>query len=200
MLAAMVSAALEGGLSGPELVHVGLETDFLGFRRPEHGGRVMVERVREMLGIADEAADDRSLVNALARAVGSLHPYDPVDALGVPLAALYFTDGDPIRTIAANDRDLDEYGELARMQDVDWTGSLSNGPADPLEPCSGRTQNRHSCTLTRLLPSAMVTRGDFAVRVAPCRVRGPCVPRIGGERTRERRRLQGRDAVPDAGP
>jgi len=59
--------------------------------------------------------------------VGPLHPYDPVDVLGVPLAALHYTDGDPIRTIviAANDRDVDEQGEFSRLRDVDCTGSVA---------------------------------------------------------------------------
>ncbi|MCJ7751645.1 MAG: ADP-ribosylglycohydrolase family protein, partial [Armatimonadetes bacterium] len=99
MMAAMVSAALGGGLGGRELVRVGLETDPLGFGRPEAGHRTLVDRLAELLRIAEAAESEQSLIDALARAVGPLHPYDPVDVLGVPLAAIHYTDGDPVRTI-----------------------------------------------------------------------------------------------------
>jgi len=127
MMAAMVSAALGGGLGGRELVRVGLETDPLGFGRPEAGHRTLVDRLAELLRIAEAAESEQSLIDALARAVGPLHPYDPVDVLGVPLAAIHYTDGDPVRTIviAANDRDIDAHGELSRLRDVDCTGSVA---------------------------------------------------------------------------
>lgn len=127
MMAAMVSAALGGGVSGRELVRVGLDTDPLRLTRPGGLGRVMVDRLAELLRIAETAASEQSLVDALARAVAHLHPYDPVDVLGVPLAAIHYTDGDPIRTIviAANDRDLGEDGSFSRLRDVDCTGSVA---------------------------------------------------------------------------
>jgi ADP-ribosylglycohydrolase len=127
MMAAVVSAALGGGLTGRELVQAGLDTDPLGFARAGRKGRVMVDRLAELLRIADTAASDQALVDALARAVAPLHPYDPIDVLGVPLAAVYYTDGDPIRSIviAANDRDLDVDGNLSRLRDVDCTGSVA---------------------------------------------------------------------------
>ena len=91
------------------------------------GRRTLVERLAELLRIAEAAESEQSLIDALARAVGPLHPYDPVDVLGVPLAAIYYTDGDPVRTIviAANDRDVDADGELSRLRDVDCTGSVA---------------------------------------------------------------------------
>ncbi|NIQ99311.1 MAG: hypothetical protein GTN78_03810, partial [Gemmatimonadales bacterium] len=44
-----------------------------------------------------------------------------------PVAALYYSDGDPIRTIvmAVNDRDLDDDGNFVRLRDVDCTGSVA---------------------------------------------------------------------------
>jgi ADP-ribosylglycohydrolase len=127
MMAAMVSAALGGGVSGRELVQIGLETDPLHFGRAGMKGRFMAERVADLLRIADTAASEQSLVDALARAVGPLHPYDPIDVLGVPMAAIHYTDGDPIRTIviSANDRDLGEDGSFSRLRDVDCTGSVA---------------------------------------------------------------------------
>jgi hypothetical protein len=133
MMAAMVSAALGGGVSGRDLVRIAMETSPLGFTpaggtgRVLMGGRVMVDRVAELLRIADKAASDQSLVDELARAVAPVHPFDPIDVLGVPMAAIYYADGDPVRSIviAANDRDLDERGEFSRLRDVDCTGSVA---------------------------------------------------------------------------
>ena len=87
----------------------------------------MANRVRRFLQIADAADSDQALVNALSAEVKHLHPYDPIDVLGVPMAALYYSDGDPIRTIvmAVNDRDLDEDGKLKRLRDVDCTGGVA---------------------------------------------------------------------------
>ncbi len=127
MMGAMVSAALGGGLSGRELVRVGLDTDPLGFRHAGARRRVIADRLDGMLKIAATATSEQSLVDALAHVVGPLHPYDPVDVLGVPLAAIHYTDGDPVRSIviAANDRDLNEHGKFSRLRDVDCTGSVA---------------------------------------------------------------------------
>ena len=123
MMAAMISAALGGNISGREMVEIGLQTDPFGYGR----GRLMANRVREFLQIADAADSDQALVDALSPKVEHLHPYDAIDVLGVPMAALYYSDGDPIRTIvmAVNDRDLDEDGKLKRLRDVDCTGGVA---------------------------------------------------------------------------
>ncbi len=123
MMAAMISAALGGNISGRQMVEIGLQTDPFGYG----GGRLMANRVREFLRIADTADSDQALVDELAAEVKHQHPYDPVDVLGVPMAALYYSDGDPIRTIvmAVNDRDLDEDGKLKRLRDVDCTGGVA---------------------------------------------------------------------------
>ena len=123
MMAAMISAALGGNISGREMVEVGLQTDPFGYGN----GRLMANRVREFLQIADAADSDQALVDALSPKVEHLHAYDAIDVLGVPMAALYYSDGDPIRTIvmAVNDRDLDENGKLKRLRDVDCTGGVA---------------------------------------------------------------------------
>lgn len=123
MMAAMISAALGANISGREMIEIGLQTDPFGYGER----RVMASHVRRFLQIADQVNDDQSLVDALSTEVRHLHPYDPIDVLGVPMAALYYSDGDPIRTIvmAANDRDLDENGNLKRLRDVDCTAGVA---------------------------------------------------------------------------
>ncbi|MCL4507702.1 MAG: ADP-ribosylglycohydrolase family protein [Chloroflexi bacterium] len=122
MLAAMISAAL-GGADASEMIRAGLETD------PHHFGenRVMGQWIKRVLGVAGAAADDRALVQALARELNPRHVFDTVDILGVPVAALAFTGGDPVRsiTIAANNRDLDAQGQLVRLRDVDCSAGIA---------------------------------------------------------------------------
>jgi len=122
MMAAMISAALGGDVSGKEMVKLGLETDPFNFRR-----RIMVHELAKFRQLADEADSDQSLVDAISREVAHRHPFDPIDVLGQPAAAVYYCDGDPIRSIvmAANDRDLDENGGLKQLRDVDCTGGVA---------------------------------------------------------------------------
>ncbi len=123
MMAAMVSAALGGGVTARQMVEAGLQTDPHGYG--EH--RLMVRRIRRLIEIAHEATDDRDLVDRLSPEVSPLHLFDPIDILGVPVAGLYFADGDPARTIAvaANDRDLNPDGSLDKLRDVDCTGGVA---------------------------------------------------------------------------
>ena len=122
MLAAMISAAL-GGADAAQMIQAGLDTD------PHHFGenRMMGQWIRRLLKVAASAPDDAALVQALAREVSVRHPFDPVDVLGVPVAALSFTAGDPIRSIviAANDRDLDAQGNMLRLRDNDCTAGVA---------------------------------------------------------------------------
>ena len=119
------------------MVEIGLQTDPFGYGQ----GRLMANRIRKFLQIADESENDHALIDALSPEVEHLHPYDPIDVLGVPMAALYYSNGDPIRTIimAVNDRDLDEDGKLKRLRDVDCTGGVA-GALGHVE--SWRTQAR----------------------------------------------------------
>ncbi len=123
MMAAMVSAALGGQVTGRDMVRIGLETDPFDFGK----SRVMVEHVERFLKLAEESPDDRSLIDALAVEVAPRHPYDPVDALGVAMAAVYCCDGDPLRSIAmsANDRNLDESGRFIGLRDVDCVAGVA---------------------------------------------------------------------------
>ncbi len=137
MMAAMISAALAGGISGKEMVKIGLETDpFTGgdegkFPNPlwffNYGWRISVDRVKKLIAVADKAKSDRELVEGVSPEIVGLHIWDPIDVLGVPMAAVYFSDGDPIRSIvmAVNDRELDADGKLKRLRDVDCTGGIA---------------------------------------------------------------------------
>ncbi len=127
MMAAMVSAALGGNISAKEMVRIGLETDPFDLGKRKYDARVMSSEVSALLAVAEEADDDRALVDALSRRVCHRHFYDPVDVLGFPMAALHFCDGDPVRTIvmSVNDREFDENGRFVRLRDVDCTGSVA---------------------------------------------------------------------------
>ncbi|MCL5999164.1 MAG: ADP-ribosylglycohydrolase family protein [Chloroflexi bacterium] len=122
MLAAMVSAAL-GGAGAREMIQVGLDTD------PFHYGenRIMSQWIRRLLPIADRSTGDEGLANALSRELNARHVFDPVEILGFPVAAVYYTQGDPIRSIAisANDREFDAQGNLVRLRDIDCTAGVA---------------------------------------------------------------------------
>jgi ADP-ribosylglycohydrolase len=134
MMAAMVSAALAGGVTAREMVQVALDTDPFGFGKRKYDKRVMDVQLRRFLELADQANDDRSLIEAISRHVSHRHIFDPVDVLGTPVAALCHCNGDPIRTIAmaVNNRDLDDDGNLVRLRDVDCTGSVAGALAGAL--------------------------------------------------------------------
>jgi len=137
MMAAMISAAIAGGITGKEMVRIGLQTDPLTHGDSEdyprslwfyrYGRQLVVKRIERLLELADQAKDDRALVDAVSREVAGLHLWDPIDVLGVPMAAVYFSDGDPIRSIvmAVNDREFDDEGKLKRLRDVDCTGGVA---------------------------------------------------------------------------
>jgi ADP-ribosylglycohydrolase len=127
MMAAMVSAALGGGLTGRQMIEAGLRTDPLGIGRTRSGDRIMSREISKFLRIADRAADEHCLIDELAREVAHRHPFDPIDVLGIPVAAIYYSDGDPVRSIAmsANDRCLDAEGNFASLRDVDCTAGVA---------------------------------------------------------------------------
>jgi len=137
ILAATVAAALsEQQPSGRELVEIGIGTNPYGIGNADGRGRRMVSGdprtphrpcILSLLEAVKDAADDREAMVALSRACRGLHPYDPLDVLGVPLAIIHHTDGDPVRSVlmAANHRDLDEDGNLVRMRDVDCVGMVA---------------------------------------------------------------------------
>jgi ADP-ribosylglycohydrolase len=122
MMAAMISAAL-GGANAQEMIQVGLTTD------PHHFGenRIMAQWVRRLMQATVSATNDRVAVLALARTVSTRHPFDPVDVLGVPVAALHYTNAHPLRSIciAANDRDVDAQGNLVKLRDNDCTAGVA---------------------------------------------------------------------------
>lgn len=129
MMAAMISAALGGDVSGKEMVQLALEMDPFDFRR-----RIMVDELKKFLQLADEADSDQALVDAIAKEVAHRHAFDPIDVLGQPAAAVYYSDGDPVRSIvmATNDRDLDGNGNLKKLRDVDCTAGVAGALAGAL--------------------------------------------------------------------
>ncbi len=123
MLAAMISAGIGGNMDVNGMIVAGLDTDPFGYG----GGRIMAGKIRRFMQLADTARSERELVDALSREVTPLHPFDAVDILGVPVAALHFADGDPESTIriTANTRDIDADGCLVRMRDVDCSAGVA---------------------------------------------------------------------------
>ncbi len=123
MLAAMISAGVGGNLDADGMIKAGLETDPFAYG----GGRIMARKIRQFMELADAAESERELVDALAREVTPLHPFDTIDILGVPIAALHFAGGDPAATlrITANTRDVDADGALVRMRDVDCSAGVA---------------------------------------------------------------------------
>ncbi len=131
IMAAMISEALGGKTSAQEMVRLGLRLD------PLHYGenRPMVQSLSKFIQIADEATSDQDLIQRLAPKVKDLGVFDPRDALGVAVAALYFSDGDPVRTIviAANNRDVDRKGNLKKLRDVDCSASIAGALVGALQ-------------------------------------------------------------------
>lgn len=122
LLAALVAAGFDESLSPRDAIRRGLGVDPFGFG----AHRTMVDRIHQFLDFADETESDRELVMEVSKAVQHLHPFDPIDVLGMPVAACYRANGDPRRAIlmAVNDRDFDEKGGFKRYRDIDCTGSV----------------------------------------------------------------------------
>ena len=124
ILATMIGLAFDESLSPREVIRKALEIDPYGLgseRRP----RAMVAWVNQCLDIADDAKDERDLVNRISREVAGDPAFGSKDLLGFAAAAAYYADGDPRRAIliAVNARDLDDEGNLVKFRDIDCTGS-----------------------------------------------------------------------------
>ena len=132
LLAAMVACGFIEGLSPREAIQKGLETDPFGFGET----RTMIQWLNRFLEIADEVDSDRELVIEVSKAVAERHPYDPIDVLGMPVAAAYRANGDPRRSIlmSVNDRDFDENGEFEKFRDTDCTASVCGALVGALTP------------------------------------------------------------------
>ena len=98
--------------------------------------RLLVKSIRGLIDVACSASSDREAVLAISRGVQGIHPYNPVDVLGMPVAACYRADGDPQRAIlmAVNDRDLDDRGSFRSFRDIDCTGSICGALVGALAP------------------------------------------------------------------
>ena len=134
ILAAMIAASFDEETSPRDAIRKGLEID--PFNLGARQRRTMVTRINQFLEFADEAQSDRELVMMVSKAVQRLHPYDPIDVLGLPVAACYRANGDPRRAIlmSVNDRDFDEKGEFKRYRDIDCTGSVCGALVGALAP------------------------------------------------------------------
>jgi ADP-ribosylglycohydrolase len=131
ILAAVVSAALgDADRTACEVLDIGMNTNPFEIGQTDGTGRRMVgtdpmlpdaPSVPKMIQAAQIAASDQEAMVALARICAPLHPFDPLEVLGVPLAVIRRADGDPVRSIlmAANHRKVDEDGNLIAMRDVD---------------------------------------------------------------------------------
>jgi ADP-ribosylglycohydrolase len=123
MLAAMISAALQGNSTAREMVEAGLRTDPFAYGE----NRPVAKSLRKFLQIADQAPDDRALVQALAAEVKDWNVFNPIEALAVPAAAVCYSKGDFVRSIviAANGRELDGKGHLVKLRDVDCAAGVA---------------------------------------------------------------------------
>jgi hypothetical protein len=131
ILAAIVSAALgNAGRDAREVLDIGMNTNPFEIGQPDGTGRRMVgvdpmlpdaPSVPKMVQAAQAADSDEEAMVALGRICEPLHPFDPLEVLGVPLAVIRRAEGDPVRSIlmAANHRKVDEEGNLVAMRDVD---------------------------------------------------------------------------------
>ena len=132
LLAAMVACGFIEDLSPREAIRRGLETDPFNFGER----RTMIQWLNRFLEMADEVDSDRELVIEVSKAVAERHPYDPIDVLGMPVAAAYRANGEPRRSIlmSVNDRDFDENGEFEKFRDTDCTGSVCGALVGALTP------------------------------------------------------------------
>lgn len=137
LLAAIQAAALDENLSPRSAIRGALGLDPFRFGEGQSGSlapwtpRTMVERIGHFLDLADRAQTDRDLVLMLSREVTGLARFDPIDAVGFPVACCYRADGDPRRAMlmAVNDRYLDDRGEFVGYRDIDCTGSIAGSLA-----------------------------------------------------------------------
>ena len=148
ILATMIGLAFDESLSPRQIIRSALEVDPYGFDQRPWWPRAMVQWVNRCLDIADAAADERELVVRIAREVAGEPGFGSKDLLGFAVAAVYYTNGDPRRSIliAVNARDVDSEGRLVRFRDIDCTGSVCGAlvgaiaglaafPADWVEAC-----------------------------------------------------------------
>jgi len=122
MMAAMISAAIGGEVTAREMIEIGLTTNPFGWQQ-----RVMEQWVRRMVELADAPTSDRDLVYALAPEAAEVGGFDARDILGAPAAAVYYANGDMLRSlvIAGNHRSLDVEGNFIHLRDSDCLASVA---------------------------------------------------------------------------
>jgi len=137
LLAAMVSAAIgEDEPDGRRVLEVGIGTNPFGLGGADGAARRMTgidpllpdaPSLVRLFRCVDESLCGWDAVARLAKACEGLHPFDPLDILGVPMAIVRYTDGDPVRSIlmAANHRCVDREGTLIAMRDTDCVAMVT---------------------------------------------------------------------------
>jgi len=137
LLAAIVSTALSNEqLDAREIIDTGIKTNPYqlggsnGELRTMTGIDVLYRHgpsLPRLFKSVEGARNDRDAVLALARECEYVHPFSPLDILGVPMAIIRHTNGDPFRSIimAANHRRVDKDGNLVQLRDVDCVAMIT---------------------------------------------------------------------------
>ena len=137
ILSAMVSSALSSRQrSASEIIDNGIKTNPYRLGGSEGKKRIMTcedpffqdgPSLPRLFRAVDRSNTDREAVLSLARESQYLHPFDPLDILGVPMAIIRYTEGDPVRSLlmAANHRNVDEKGNLVSLRDIDCVAMVT---------------------------------------------------------------------------
>lgn len=137
LLAATVSAAMGEIKDVDKLIETAIKTNPFGFKNrriigslPEYdfiGACHRIPTLLKFFEIADNSRNERELMLRLARECECLHPFDPLDCVGIALTVIRYHKGDPVRSIltAANHRRVDENGRLIRFRDVDCIAGVA---------------------------------------------------------------------------
>jgi len=137
LLAAMVSASLsDRHLEAREIIDIGIKTNPYQLGGPDGTRRIMTgidplfrhgPSLPRFFEAVNGAKTDRDAVLALAKECEHLHPFSPLDVLGVPMSIIRYVNGDPVRSIliAANHRRIDRDNNLIALRDVDCVAMVT---------------------------------------------------------------------------
>ena len=137
LLAAIVSTALNNRhLNAGEIIDIGIKTNPYQLGGPSGDMRIMTgvdpcflnaPSLPKLFKAVNGIMNDQEAVLALAKECEFLHPFSPLDILGVPMTIIRHTKGDPIRSIimAANHRIIDENNTLLYFRDSDCVAMIT---------------------------------------------------------------------------
>lgn len=137
LLAAMVSSALrDRQRTAKEIIDAGIKTNPFQIGGLDGTQRIMTgidpllkhgPSLPRFFEAVDKAKTEQEAIIALARECEYLHPFSPLDVLGVPMAIIRFTGGDPVQSVlmAANHRRVDAEGRLIALRDVDCVAMVT---------------------------------------------------------------------------